>query len=70
MNLVTGTMLKPNQAPDPDNHQFGTITLIIADLLGRGMRPHPTKIAEKIEASERDVWKTFPVVFTHRDKIA
>lgn len=70
MNLVTGTMLKPDQAPDPDNHQFGTITLIIADLLGRGMRPHPKKIAEKIEASERDVWRVFPVIFSDRDNTA
>jgi len=63
MNLVTGTMLKAGQAMDPDNHQFGTITLIIAELLGRGMQPHPVKRPEKIEASARDVWKAYPVVF-------
>ena len=55
---------KPGQAIDPENHQYGTIVLIIAELLRHGMRPHPTKAAEKIAASARDVWKVFPVVFT------
>lgn len=64
MNLVAGTLLKPEQAIDPENHQYGTIVLIIAELLRHGMRPHPTKAAEKIAASARDVWKVFPVVFT------
>jgi hypothetical protein len=64
MNLVAGTILRPGQAPDPDNHQFGTITLIIAELLRRGMRPHPQRRPEKIEASERDVWKVYPVMFS------
>jgi hypothetical protein len=63
MNLVAGTILRPGQEPDPDNHQFGTITLIIAELLQRGMQPHPQRRPEKIEASERDVWKVYPVVF-------
>ena len=63
MNLVAGTMLREGEAPNPDNHQFGTITLIIKELIERGMRPNPDSPPTKIEASERDVWATYPVLF-------
>ena len=64
MNLVAGTILKSDDEYDPENHQFGTITLIIKELLARGMQPHPERKPEKIAASERDVWATYPVVMT------
>ena len=64
VNLVAGTVLVNDEDYDPENHQFGTITLIIKELLTRGMRPHPENLPEKIEASERDVWKIYPVQFT------
>ena len=64
MNLVAGTVLVNDEDYDSENHEFGTITLIIKELLARGMRPHPEKSPEKIEASERDVWKIYPVQFT------
>ena len=63
MNLVAGTMLREGEAPAPDNHQFGTITLIIKELIERGMRPNPDSPPTKIEASERDVWASYPVLF-------
>ena len=63
MNLVAGTMLREGETPNPDNHQFGTITLIIKELIERGMRPNPESPPTKIEASERDVWSTYPVLF-------
>ena len=63
MNLVAGTMLREGEAPNPDNHQFGTITLIIKELIERGMRPNLDSPPTKIEASERDVWATYPVLF-------
>ena len=63
MNLVAGTMLREGETPNPDNHQFGTITLIIKELIERGMRPNPDSPPTKIEASERDVWATYPVLF-------
>ena len=64
MNLVAGTILKSDDEYDPENHQFGTITLIIKELLARGMQPHSERKPEKIAASERDVWATYPVVMT------
>jgi len=67
MNLVAGTVLKPGEQPNSDNHQYGTIALILAELLGRGARPNPDKPAEKIAASERDVWANYPVVFASGD---
>ena len=63
MNLVAGTVLVNDEDYDRENHQFGTITLILKELLTRGMRPHPQELPEKIEASERDVWKIYPVRF-------
>ena len=56
--------IKSDDEYDPENHQFGTITLIIKELLARGMQPHPERKPEKIAASERDVWATYPVVMT------
>ena len=67
MNLVAGTVLKPGEQPNPDNHQYGTIALILAELLGKGARPNPDKPAEKIAASERDVWANYPVIFAPKD---
>ena len=63
MNLVAGTVLVNDEDYDRENHQFGTITLILKELLIRGMRPHPQELPEKIAASERDVWKIYPVRF-------
>ena len=63
MNLVAGTVLRDGESPKSDNHQFGTITLIIKELIERGMRPNPDQAPQKIEASERDVWAIYPVLF-------
>jgi len=63
MNLVAGTVLRDGEAPNPENHQFGTVTLIIRELIERGMLPNPDQPPQKIEASERDVWATYPVLF-------
>jgi cytochrome P450 len=63
MNLVAGTVLRDGEAPNPENHQFGTVTLIIKELIERGMLPNPDQLPQKIEASERDVWATYPVLF-------
>jgi hypothetical protein len=49
MNLVAGTVLRDGESPKPDNHQFGTITLIIKELIERGMRPNPEQAPQKIE---------------------
>jgi cytochrome P450 len=63
MNLVAGTVLRHTEEAQPDNHQFGTITLIIKELIERGMRANPDQPPEKIAASERDVWAAYPVLF-------
>ena len=46
MNLVAGTILNP-QAIDPDNHQFGTIALILAELLVAVPNPIPSDQQKK-----------------------
>ncbi len=63
MHLVAGTVLRDPSEYDPDNHQYGTLATIIRELLARGMRPDPDRPPRKIEASERDVWAEYPVIF-------
>ena len=63
MNLVAGTVLRSDDEYDPQNHQYGTLATILRELLERGMRPDPERPPQKIEASERDVWSTYPVRF-------
>ena len=67
MNLVAGKILKEGETADSDNHQFGTIVLILKELLLRGMAPDPHLKAKKIENSERDLWRVFPVLFKNLD---
>ena len=67
MNLVAGTIVREGDEADPENHQYGTIALILAALLQRGMSPDPEKKPEKVEASERDIWSIYPVVFKELD---
>ena len=45
MNLVAGTVLR-DEVTQTDNHQFGTIALIIKELIERGMRPNPPGAAK------------------------
>ncbi|NDH42073.1 MAG: cytochrome P450, partial [Gammaproteobacteria bacterium] len=47
MNLVAGTVLRDGEAPNPENHQYGTITLIMKELIERGMHPNPDKPPKK-----------------------
>ena len=63
MNLVAGTMLRAGQEKDPENYQYGTIALVLNELLKRGMTPDPERPPQKDAQSARDIWTTYPVVF-------
>ncbi len=65
MNLVAGTMLKPGAAIDAQNHQYGTIALVINALLQRGIEFDADKPPQKDAQSTRDLWLNFPVRFKH-----
>ena len=58
-------------APDPDpasahlsNHLLGSITVMAGTLLAEGARPDPDRPPERDPATTRDVFATYPVVFT------
>ena len=66
-NLEDGTITRFLTKPWEIGKLQSTIGRILAELLGRGAQPNPDKPAEKIAASERDVWANYPVVFAPGD---
>ncbi|MEH6611104.1 MAG: cytochrome P450 [Halioglobus sp.] len=64
MNLVAGTLLKTDAEYDPENHQYGTITLILREMLRRGASPDPDQPPRKQANTLRDVWEIYPLQFT------
>lgn len=63
MLLVTGTLLKSDEDYDADNHQYGTITQILQEILRRGARLDPDSPPKKLLTSERDTWEVYPLLF-------
>ena len=53
----------PKGEVDPRTHQYGTVTLFLRDLFGRGARPDPHDPAEAAAHTERANWGRYPVVF-------
>ena len=64
MNLVAGTVLKTDAEYDAENHQYGTITLILKEILRRGASPDPGQPPRKQANTLRDVWEIYPLQFT------
>ena len=64
MNLVAGTVLKTDAGYDAENHQYGTITLILREMLRRGASPDPDQPPRKQANTLRDVWEIYPLQFT------
>ncbi|MFT4824496.1 MAG: cytochrome P450 [Cryomorphaceae bacterium] len=64
MNLVAGTLLKKDADYDPQNHQYGTITLIIKEMLRRGASFDPDQPPTKQANTLRDVWEIYPLQFS------
>ena len=53
----------PRGDVDPETHQYGTVTLFLRDLFGRGARPDPDDPAEAASHTARANWGRYPVVF-------
>ena len=73
MNLVAGTVLKPGEQPNPENHQYGTIALILAELLGRGARPNPESCLEEariLTGLNKTCPTTVPPISATKDRLA
>jgi cytochrome P450 len=59
-NLAAGVMPRPDTKPE--DHQYGTITLIAAALLKHGAQPDPNKSPKMDTKTERPNWGFYPVV--------
>ncbi len=61
LNLAAGTFLRDHQVFDASSHQFGTLTLIVKQLLEHGVRLDPEHSPEKDMTTARESWLRFPV---------
>ncbi len=49
---------------NPENHQYGIVTLLVRTLLAQGVRPHPTKQPIDDASTTRENWSSYPVIFS------
>jgi cytochrome P450 len=60
-NVAIGVL--PKADTDPDEHQYGTVPLIVEALFRHGARPDPEQPARKDETITRITWASYPVLF-------
>lgn len=60
LNLAAGTL--PRDDTDPAQHHYGTVTLIIRELLAHGLHPDPKRPPAKDPTTARDLWGTYPTL--------
>lgn len=60
-NLAVGVEPKPNSTAE--DHQYGTVPLIVESLLRFGVQPDPDGMPKKDETITRITWSEYPVVF-------
>lgn len=51
---------------DPDNHQYGIVTLLVRRLLEAGARPDPVKRPKQDPSTARKTWGEYPILFTSK----
>jgi cytochrome P450 len=60
LNLAAGTL--PRADTDAAQQHYGTVTLIIRELLAHGLRPDPERPPAKDETTARDLWGSYPAL--------
>jgi cytochrome P450 len=60
LNLAAGTL--PRADTDAARHHYGTVALIIRELLAHGLRPDPEHPPAKDETTARDLWGSYPAL--------
>ena len=53
----------PRDDTDPEQHLYGSVTLIVRTLRGHGARPDPARPPERDARTERPNWGSYPIVF-------
>ena len=64
LNLVAGTIVRDGQALDETTHQYGSMTVILRELIAAGLAPDPDRPGVKDAESKRDTWLAYPLVST------
>ncbi len=67
-NLAAGAL--PRGTPDPAEHHFGTITMLVLALLRHGGRPDPQQRPRQDPTITRVKWASYPVVFDQPQRSA
>jgi len=67
-NLAAGAL--PRGVPDPAEHHYGTITMLVLALLRHGARPDPAQLPRQDPTITRVKWASYPVLFDQPQRSA
>ena len=65
-NLAAGVNSKPDT--DPNNHHYGTVTMILRELISRDAIPDPNNKPKMDDKTKRPNWGYYPIIFSSKDK--
>ena len=65
-NLAAGVNSKPDT--DPKNHHYGTVTMILRELISRNAIPDPKDTSKMDDKTKRPNWGYYPIIFSSKDK--
>ena len=60
-NLAAGVNSKPDT--DPNNHHYGTVTMILRELISRNAIPDPNDAPKMDDKTKRPNWGYYPIIF-------
>ena len=64
-NLAAGVNSKPDT--DPNNHHYGTVTMILRELISRDAIPDPNNKPKMDDKTKRPNWGYYPIIFSSKD---
>ena len=64
-NLAAGVNSKPDT--DPNNHHYGTVTMILRELISRDAIPDPNNKPRMDDKTKRPNWGYYPIIFSSKD---
>lgn len=64
-NLAAGVNSKPDT--DPNNHHYGTVTMILRELISRNAIPDPDDAPKMDDKTKRPNWGYYPIVFSSKE---
>ena len=64
-NLAAGVNSKPDT--DPNNHHYGTVTMILRELISRNAIPDPNSKPRMDDKTKRPNWGYYPIIFGEKE---